>query len=186
MNDVLMFLFKPTKTIVDIIWRKNNFKFLVITIILLLSTLILLFKGYYLNKLWINITIFWYKYVWLFFYSIIISLFFSFVIFIIWKQYSWKSNYVDVLLTITLASIPYSIFFNLIWLFYIFNPLSNIIKIVVGISFYIWLLWSLILLSKWLSKIEEISETKVAIIFIISLIIYYVVDLYIWNYFILR
>jgi hypothetical protein len=113
----------------------------------------------------------------LFFYNVIFSLVFILFVWIIWKMFWWKAKYLDVLLITTLSEVVF-IIMSIISL--IFSLIGNywIIVLILGFIPIPVIIWFLIIWSKWLSKIEQFSETKVTFTVILSVLI-----LYFWNSF---
>ena len=173
MGEILGFLFKPTKTTESLISKENNYKFIIIWVLLVLYSLTSLWNIYFWMMWGMFDTTYYIK---LFFFNIIFSIFFVWIVWIIWKIFGWKAKYLDVLLVTLLAEITFII--------------VNIVFIGISLTQSIWLMWMamfiylpaliwfLVVWSKWLSKVEEFSETKVTFTIILSIVI-----LYFWNSF---
>lgn len=173
MGEILNFLVKPTKTTEILSQKDDKFKMITIAIILLIHVLTIVWNTYFWIMWWLFDTSYYIK---LFFYSIVFSLIFVLIVWGIWKIFGWKAKYLDVLLVTMLAEITFIIF--------------NIIIITISLTQSIWLMlmstfifilaliWFLLVWSKWLSKIEQFSETKVTFTVILSVVI-----LYFWNSF---
>jgi hypothetical protein len=173
MWEILGFLFKPTKTTEGLISKENNYKFIIIWILLFLYSLTSLWNVYFWMMWGMFDTVYYIK---LFFYNIIFSIVFVWIVWIIWKVFGWKAKYLDILLVTLLAEITFII--------------VNIVFIGISLTQSIWLVWMamfiylpaliwfLVVWSKWLSKTEAFSETKVTFTVILSIVI-----LYFWNSF---
>ena len=173
MKEVISFLFKPTKTTEDFLIKTNNYKVIVILIILLSYSISSIATEYFWFIWWAFDIIYSVK---IFFYNIVFLLIFVLMVWIIWKIFWWKAKYLDILLVTTLSEVIFIII--------------NIIFIVIWLTQSIWiiwiasfiylpaLIWFLVLWSKWLSKTEDFSEMKVTMTVVLSLVI-----LYFWNSF---
>ena len=173
MGEIFKFLIKPTKTTESLILKDDKFKMIIIWTILSLYSLTIVWNAYF-GLMWSLFDIIYY--IKLFFYNIISYIIFIAVVWGIWKVFSGKAKYLDVLFVTMLAQITLII--------------VNIIFIIVLLTQSIWLMWMttflsipaiiwfLVVWSKWLSKIEQFSETKVTFTVILS-----IVALYFWNSF---
>ena len=173
MWEIFKFLIKPTKTTEILVQKDNKYKIIIIWALILLYSLTTIWNTYFGLMGWtFDIS----YYIQLFFYNIISYVIFIWIVWIIWKIFWGKAKYLDVLLITMLAQITFII--------------VNIIFIIVSLTQSIWLMWIttfifipaiiwfLVVWSKWLSKIEEFSETKVTFTIILS-----VVAIYFWNSF---
>lgn len=185
MREILWFLLKPTKTTESLISKENNYKFIIIWVLLFLYSLSSLWYVYILNTK----EVFWeLYYIKLFLYNILYSLVFVSVVLIFWKIFWWKAKYLDVLLVTLLAksifilvNILSSIIINwpfindilsesarTAWIAWVFMVWGLILVIKIFIYCWFLIIWSI-----WLSIIEKFSYIKAIFTIILSMVIYY-------------
>lgn len=166
-TDLLNYLIKPTKTTEYIMRKDNKFKIVIILNLLILYGLISVWNIYF----WISWQLFdilhYFK---IFIYNIFSSIIFTLVIWYIWLLFKWMAKYIDLLL-ITMLSLMVIILFNisyiitlLSWVWFLTIALFILIPVVI---------WFLVIWSKWLSRIENFSESKVTYVVVISIFIIY-------------
>ena len=173
MSEIFKFLIKPTKTTESLILKDNKSKIIIVLILLFLYSLTTVWNIYF-GLMWsLFDTIYYVK---LFFYNIISYILFIAVVWGIWKIFSGKAKYLDVLFVTMLAQITL-IIVNIIFIIVLLSKWISLMWMTTFI-FIPAIIWFLVVWSKWLSKIEQFSETKVTFTVILS-----IVALYFWNSF---
>ncbi len=174
-KDLINYLIKPTKTTEYVKQKNKKFKLFIVINLLILYTLTSIWTIYFWIW-WNNISSEYYLKI--FFYNILSILIFSFIIWYIWKLFKWFAKYIDVLIVNLLSLIVLIIFsilmiiINLFWISLSFLP---------EILLFTAIIWYLVIWSKWLSKIFDISEGKVTYIVVISFIIIYFLNWVLYN-----
>lgn len=100
---------------------------------------------------------------------ILFNLLIFLIVWWVWKKLWWKSNLLDVSLVLSIAQLPFLIFY-ILWI--IFIVLWYDFDKIRGFFAFVSIILTLYILSKILSKIEWFSESKVTIVIVISFIIY--------------
>jgi hypothetical protein len=173
MGEIFKFLIKPTKTTESLILKDDKSKIIIIWTLLFLYSLTTVWNTYF-GLMWsLFDTMYYIK---LFFYNIISYIIFIGVVFGIWKVFSGKAKYLDVLFVTMLSQITL-IIVNIIFIIVSLSQSISLMWMTTFISIPA-VIWFLVVWSKWLSKIEQFSETKVTFTVILS-----IVALYFWNSF---
>ena len=170
MNLLLNFFFSPTWNVDNLQKKSNNYKLLVIWFFIFISTLFnYLITPLGIAPLWFNVMVFITAIVlWILF-----NLLFVGVVYFVGKNMkpTISGNYVDNLFFIALSSLVFTL-----------SPIANYLMIQWGlltwafIGVFFFLGWSLILMSKSLSKLNNISEWKVTFLVIGSVALLYALN----------
>jgi len=173
MWDIFKFLFKPSDSIENLMTKENKFKIIIISVLILIYSLSTVLVEYFGLMSWLFDTSY---YIQLFFYNVWYYIIFILIVWGIWKIFRWKSKYLDILLVTMLSIIPFIIVNVLLIIFLLINSLW---LLMMSMFFSIpALIWFLIIWSKWLSKVEELSEWKITLIVILSLVAIYYLNSY--------
>lgn len=178
-TDLLNYLIKPTKTTEYIMTKDNKFKVIIIINLLILYGLTSIWNIYF----WIS----WYlydtnHYIMIFFYNIFITIVLSLIIWCTWILFKWIAKFIDILL-ITMLSLMVIILFNIsyiiILLSWVWFPTIALFILTPA------LIWFLVIWSKWLSRIENFSESKVTYVVVISIFIIYFLNWFLSKLFVI-
>ena len=165
MWDILRFFIRPSQATETLLLKTNKYKMITICILILLYSFVWVIKQlsilYILNGALLT----------QFFTSLIIWVLSGWLIYIIWKLFWWKGKFLDILLITVLAESIF-IVMNTILIFGFLNNIMLLIWMSMIVSVPT-LIWYLIILSKWLSKVEQFSETKVTFTIILFVVILY-------------
>ncbi len=140
----------------------------IIWILLLIYSLSTIWSIYFDAIGWLLSTSYYIK---SFFYNIFSYIIFIWIVWLIWKVLWGKAKFLDVLFITMLAQIIF-IIVNIIFTITLLSQSVWLVWIITFISIPA-LIWFLIIWSKWLSKIEVFSETKVTLTVVISLVLIY-------------
>lgn len=175
MNEVLNFLLNPTNTTKKLSTKKDNLKIMIIGLVLTIYS----FSSVWSTYFWI----FWELYsssyyMALFIYNILSILVLSLIIWLLGRIMWGKAQYINVLLISSLANIVWIIAHISFIVISFIKPLF-LLSLISFISI-ISLAWFVTILSKWLIKIEKISETKITFIVFFTILILYFVNFFVF------
>ena len=171
-KNILGFLVKPTSNTETLQKLSPQKKWIIAWVLIILSYLAATFT----NPLWIIITPNIITLITSVFITIAINLVIVAFIFLIGKiLFKWKSSFLDTFFFFELSTLIYTIG----------TVITNLVAIKVLWIFglyviYIFIIWSLVLLSKSLAKINAISETKVTAMVVWAIIILYFIASATW------
>jgi len=171
-KNILGFLVKPTSNTETLQKLSPQVKWIIALVLIVLSYLAATFT----NPLWIIITPNLVTIITSIFITIVMSMIIVAFIFLLAKAlFKWKAIFLDTFFFFELSTFIYTIG----------TVITNLVAIKVLWIFglyviYIFLIWSLVLLSKSLAKINEITETKVTVVVVWAIIVFYFIGSTTW------